>query len=615
MPALPGNKAPLIRYVVSCLSMALATVMISASAEAADDITVGVTLDRTSIGLDEQALLQVQVSGSVQDLPEPQLPTLPAFEIYSKGRSSNISIANGVMTSSLIYRYLVIPRKPGKFPIDGIAVVYNNKRYKGNSVILSVQNRGGNTSDDLDDRSLDSKGESRDYFLEAIIDQKSPFVNEQVTLTLKFFIAVQYYGSPELTEPTTTGFWTEVLGNKTPYYQSLSNRRYRVIERKYALFPTQTGELTIGRATIRATVAGKKRRSRDPFGSFNLDDFFGRGVEARASSQPLRINVKPIPPENRPEDFTGTIGRFMIRAEADKRQVEVNQPVTVKFRISGTGNVKTVAEPKLPEMEEFRIYRASSSEEVSQQNDKLGGTKVFEEVFIPRIPGDFEIPSVAFNYFDPNQGKYHRVATEPILITVTAPEGYSNSNGIPYSTPGLTIDSRARDIRYIKTDLGGMQSAGHLPVFNIAYVLANVLPLLGLLTTVLVRRRREKLAADTGRARARGAAKIAKKRLAQARGLANLDSVGEFYVEIYRALTSYFADKLNISPHGLTTDSIREELAKRSAAKELIDSFTGVITRCDYARFAPAALTQADIDDTLRESEEVIIRIEGVKFV
>jgi hypothetical protein len=138
---------------------------------------------------------------------------------------------------------------------------------------------------------------------------------------------------------------------------------------------------------------------------------------------------------------------------------------------------------------------------------------------------------------------------------------------------------------------------------------------MGLITTVLVRRRREKLAADTGRARARGAAKIAKKKFAQARALANMDSVGEFYVEIYRALTSYFADKLNISPHGLTTDTIRQELAQRSTPEELIESFTGVITRCDYARFASATLTQTDIDETLRDSEEVIIRIEGVKFV
>ncbi len=613
MPVKTGNKSYLFRYVNILLSTAVCLTL-SAGTVSAEDIVVGVTLDRTTIGLDEQALLQVQVSGPVQDLPEPHIPTLPAFEIYSKGRSSNISITNGVVSSSLIYRYLIIPTRPGKFPIDDIAVVYNNKRYKGNSVTLTVLNKGSSVSDNLQDRSVDANGESRDYFLEAVVDKKNPYVNEQVTLTLKFYIAVQYYGSPELTEPTTTGFWTEVLGNKAPYYQNINNRRYRVIERKYALFPTQTGELTIGRATIRTTVAGRRRRSRDPFGAFSFDDFFGRGVEARVSSRAIKIKVKPIPQEGRPDDFSGTIGRFSIRAEADKRQVEINQPVTVKFQISGTGNIKSVAEPKLPEMDEFRIYRASSTENVSQQNDQLGGTKIFEEVFIPRVPGNLEIPAIRFNYFDPEKGRYRSIATRPIPIKVTAPEGYSAVNGVPYAGPGITIDSKARDIRHIRTDLGKLEPVGHNPVIDVIFIIVNLVPLLGMITTIVVRRHREKIAADTGRVRARGAAKVAKKRLARARSLARTETVEEFYVEIYRALTSYFADKLNISPHGLTTESIRQGLIEQGAPSDLIESYTGVISRCDYARFAPANITQADIEQTLKESEEVIIKIEGVKF-
>ena len=75
MPARIGNRAPIYRCIVSCLTIVLATAAVTFSAGSADDITVNVTLDRNSIGLDEQALLQVQVAGSSQNLPEPQLPT------------------------------------------------------------------------------------------------------------------------------------------------------------------------------------------------------------------------------------------------------------------------------------------------------------------------------------------------------------------------------------------------------------------------------------------------------------------------------------------------------------------------------------------------------------
>ncbi|RKX24648.1 MAG: hypothetical protein DRP47_11070, partial [Candidatus Zixiibacteriota bacterium] len=52
-----------------------------------DDITLTVSLDRDTIGLDEHATLQIIVEGSTQDLPNPRIPTLAAFEVYSQGRS------------------------------------------------------------------------------------------------------------------------------------------------------------------------------------------------------------------------------------------------------------------------------------------------------------------------------------------------------------------------------------------------------------------------------------------------------------------------------------------------------------------------------------------------
>jgi hypothetical protein len=595
--------------VVSLLWLTVA----QAATAAAADIIVEVSLDRDTIGMDEYAMLQVVVAGTVQNLPAPQMPSLPMFEVYSQGRSSNISIVNGQVSSSVTYRYMLLPKKPGTYPIDRIAVVYNNKRYRGNPVTLTVLNAGGSASPRVEERAVDRTGKSKDYFLEAVVDKKNPYVNEQVTLTLKFYTAVQYYGSPELTEPTTTGFWTEVLGNKAPYFQVINNRRYKVIERKYALFPTQTGELTIGRATIRFTVARRDRRFRDPFDIFG--DFFGQGVEVTVSSLPIQIKVKPLPKKGRPADFTGTIGKFRISASADKREVEVNQPVSVTIKVTGTGNIKSVAEPVIPELDDFRVYRASSSETVSKLNDRLGGTKVFEEIFIPKRPGKLEIPALRFSYFDPEQGRYVSTATRPIRLTVIKPEGYAAQTDLPYGAPDLTIGSQARDIRYIKEDLGPLKPVGRLVLVTPLFLIVNGLPVVVLAGMVLLRKRREKLAADVGLARSRRAGKVAKKRLAKAKSQASVEHAGEFFAEIYTALTSYIADKLNVSPHGLTTERISELLQQKGVDDTLIQNLVDLIQKCDFARFAPASLTQQDIDRALAEAEETIIHIEGLKHV
>ncbi|MDF1545408.1 MAG: BatD family protein [bacterium] len=597
-----------IRYLlflaVSCLALTVA----------ADDSDIGVeiSLDRDSIGLDEHAIMKVVISGPSQNLPSPQLTTMPTFEIYSQGRSTNISVQNGRVSASNTYRYMLLPKRAGTFPIDQISIVYNNRRYKGNAVELVVLNQGSSTPPELEEEAVDPRGKSKDYFLEAVVDKKRPFVGEQVTLTLKFYIAVQYYGSPELVEPTTTGFWNEVLGNKAPYRQRINGVQYKVIERKYALFPSQTGDLTIGSATIKATVADRKKRYRDPFDV--LGDMFGRGVEVSTRSKALRVNVRPLPTEGKPEEFSGTVGQFKLETFADKRRVELNQPVTLKVQISGSGNVKSIAEPTIPSLDDFRVYRASSNENLTKADDKIGGSKIFEEVFIPRRPGELEIPALAFNYFDTRTKKYRTLTSKPIKINVTKPEGYVDNPDIPYGSPGLTISSQANEIRYIKSDIGDVHPPGEVLLTTPLYLIVNSVPVLILAGLVLVRRRRERLDGNIGLARSRSASSKARKQLTRARSLANEADAEQFFAEISSALTSYIANKLNISPHGLTMDGLEQILRERSAEESLISEMQSVLTKCDFARFASSSIRKEEIDQTLSLAEQLIIRLEGVNL-
>jgi hypothetical protein len=298
----------------------------------------------------------------------------------------------------------------------------------------------------------------------------------------------------------------------------------------------------------------------------------------------------------------------------DKKEVEVNQPVTLTIRISGTGNIKSVAEPTMPDMPDFRIYRASSSENTSKRQDKLGGTKVYEEVFIPNKPGRHQIPALSFSYFDPESGKYRRSKTTPIKLNVTRPEGYVAGVDNPFTIPDLTIGSQARDIRYIKEDIGELIPVGQLLVLTPLYLAVNGLPVLMLAGVVLFRRRRERLVGDLGYARSRRAASMARQKLTKARSLAKADTLSEFYAELHSALVSYIADKLNISPHGLTIESVQNLLKEKSADDELVRNLTEFLQKCDFARFASSEFTQEDISLSLEQAEKIMIAMEGVRL-
>ncbi len=587
-------------------------VTISSQGRASDDeITVHVSLNRDKIGLDESAILEVTVSGPAQNLPEPQIPTLSAFEIYSQGRSSNISIVNGQVEASVTHRYMLVPQKTGTFPLDRIGVVHNNRRFNGNSVELTVVDAGA-APDALSDQMEDAGGGSRDYLLQASVDNENPYVGQQVTLTLRLLVAVRYYGSPELSEPKTTGFWTEVIGTKTPYFQTINNRRYKVIERKYALFPTQAGDLTIGSASITITVADQSSRRRDPFGSFG--SLFGQGRDVTVRSKPVTIRARSLPTAKRPESFTGSIGQYQMRVTADKREVEVNDAVTVSIVVHGTGNIKSVAEPVIPESDEFRVYRSSSNEKAVVQNDKLGGTKTFEEVFIPRRPGTLEIPALTFTYFDPVASVYKTERSRPIRLKVLRPEGYVADADVPYRPPSMSIGADARDIRHIKSRPGDMQPWGRVILLSPVFLAANGIPIVLVAGLIVWQRRKRRMEGDAGLARSRTASRMARKRLAHARSLARVDQAEAFFTEVSQAVTAYLADKLNISPHGLTEERIAELLSQGGADDELVDNALDLLERCNFARFAPSSVTDDDIARALHQAEQVMVRMEGVRF-
>lgn len=565
-----------------------------------DDISIFVSLNRDKIGLDEQVTMTIKIKGAGRDIPPPDLPTLSMFDVRSQGQSSNYQVINGVVTQSVTYRYGLIPRRAGEFPIGNISVVYKNKRYKGNDVLLSVIAESSTVGQTTEQRAKSSDGRYRLAFLEAEVDNATPYVNEQVTLTLKFYIAATRHSTPDLTWPTATGFWFEPLGNITTYRQRINNQVYKVYDVKAALFPTQTGELALGRAMMTSTV------SRDFF------RFGGESVTSR--SNPITLKAKPLPATGRPDKFTGTIGKFKMRAQLDKTTVEVNQPITMTVRITGTGNIKSVAAPIIPESPDFRVYQASAKENVTRSNYQLGGTKLFEEVFVPRRPGKLKIPAVTFNFFNPTTGKYEEVHTREIPITVVGGERVATNGEVPYVPSGVLVGNQANDIRYLKPDIGDLSKSGELVIHDPFYLTINGLPILGLLGVLLYRRRQDRLAANVGYARARSATRLARKRLARAKSLVGSESSGEFFGEISRAVISFLADKLNISPHGLTTEKIAQLLTSHGAETQLVNQTVELLRQCDFARYTPSGQTAPSQEELLEKATQLMVRMGGLRF-
>nr|MBN2276755.1 protein BatD [candidate division Zixibacteria bacterium] len=580
-----------------------------------DEVKITMTLSKDVVNLGEQAYLSISVSGPSQNLPQPELPNLSMFDVYSQGTSTNISIVNGKMESSVVYNFILQPRKEGTMIIKPAVIVLNRKRYESNEVTLKVLSGGApSVSEKQAEQESTEGGDVKDVFLTAEVDKKNVYVNEQITLSIKFYHAVNLYTQPDYTPPQTTDFWAEAFEGQNTYYQVVGGQRYKVIELRTALFPTRSGELTIGQGMVSVDVPSRTpQRRTDPFSVF--DDFFTRGEKITVRSKALTVQVKPLPEAGKPTDFSGNVGNFKISSSADKTTVDVNQPVTVTYRITGTGNIKTVAEPKIGDLKDFRVYNASSDEKVSKLGDIMGGTKTFEEVYIPRRAGKLTIPPVEFSFFDLGTNKYKVLSTTAINLNVQAVEE-SEYADLPYRpVAGKTIDPNARDIRFIKIDPGDLSLKRPLIIFRPAYFVLNALPVALLLLTMIITRRREKFQKDIGYARSRAARKMARKRLTLARKLVNSDKAAEFYSEIRRAIFSYIADKLNISPHGITGDRLIQILRDSGCDETTLDIVAGLLHHADFAQYSSVGVSRDKIIDSLNEAEKLLVKLEGIEIV
>ncbi|MEZ5358473.1 MAG: BatD family protein [Candidatus Zixiibacteriota bacterium] len=576
-----------------------------------DDIELKISLDRDKIGLEEVATLSVELTSRNQrELPKPNLPPLTRFDIYSLGTSMQIVQDNSGMKVVYSYNYALSPKKTGTFPINAAWIVVNGKRYESNTLQIEIVGSAREASGPLGDLSMDDRGKQKDMFIVTETDKKEAFVDEQVTLTLKFFrmSRVELMSNPTLSQLTAPDFWVNDISDGKPYRQILNGNEYIVTEKQWALYPTKPGKLKVDALRITATVPDKQsRRSRDPFSI--IDNMFAPGKNVTVKSQPLTVSVNPLPEAGKPRDFSGAVGQYNIFAIVDRQDVEVNESITLKVEITGRGNVKSIPEPKLPELDGIRFEKSSSDFRQSLSGGTIGGTKTFEYLLLPRVPGRLTIEPLTLTYFDPSKNKYQTSKTKPITLNVRQGELAAGSE-IPFNQiSGQTINLQETDIRHIKTTGTHLVSMGSLTITSPVFLSFVGIPMLALIGGIVDVRRKRKLSGDVAYARLRRAKGVAQKRLKNAATLMNSNDDG-FYAELSGVIYQFVADKLNQSAQGLTSESVLDLLTARNASDTLKVEIKEVLQDADFGRFAGTGSANGNKQDLYKRAEAIISELE-----
>ena len=535
-------------------------------------------------------------------------PSLADFEVLNGPATSTMSsmqVVNGRMshTESTSYTYILAARKSGHITIGPATVKVGGRVLR--SAPVSVNARGG-ASSQHGSAAASSGGTSaqqlqqtgspvtqRDLFIDVTPSRTQVYEQEAVLLTYRIHtrLGVGLAGTELVGKPDFKGFLSQEIPLPGNQIQSIIEHRANGTYRtgtllQYVVFPQQSGKITVPGVTFNCTVA-QQDNTLDP-----IDAFFNGGsaigVKVKRVVPSLVIDVKALP-QPKPAGFSGAVGKMQLKGELLNPKLRTNDVATYRVTLSGTGNLKLVSAPTVTFPKDFDHYEAKTTDNTRVTPDGLTGTVTFDYTFVPRNVGQYEIPALAFTYFDTTTGEYRTLHTETLKLDVAQGE---RSN-----------DDVDRQLQLMRSDIRNVHPVEALNAtptlsFESDTTAATVFALLLLATIVAIvaGRRHMKAAGDTAGQRRKKAAKRCLGSLKEAQQHAAAADTREWHAQVARTLYTFIADRYGLPTADMTKDSIRNTLSSHNVPSDTADLLLGALETCEQAQYAP---TTADMREAV----------------
>lgn len=422
-----------------------------------------------TIGKNEYAQLKfiVENAGEVQQIDPPRLKDFTI--IGGPSQESGMSMVNGNVKKYIALSYIIRPRGAGSFVIPPATATADGAVYKSNAVSVKVVTgstggmaqlntpvnpfSGMDVFDDPAPRMVNrdfilKKGEDplekihRNMFVTLEVDRKTCYVGEPVVATYKLYTRLKSE-SNMVKNPSFNGFSVidlQQADNTNYQVEKKDGREYNVYSiRKVQLYPLLPGELELGSAEIENNV----RFIKAEFINQHPDIFNGmmgdlsdamippEGMELQRvtlQNKPVIISVKALPETNKPANFKGAVGNFLIETKLEKDNFSTDDGGKLAVIISGEGNLQLVNAPEITWPAGIEGFDPKITDDLLKGTVPVGGRKVFEFPFTVSKAGNYTIPALAFSFFDPRQGVYRSIESKPLSVTVTAGTGKPAGN-------------------------------------------------------------------------------------------------------------------------------------------------------------------------------------------
>lgn len=563
---------------------------------AAQRIKVRSYAEPTTIGRDEHVSYTIEISGEKGfKAATPDLPKMDDFALMNMmtSTSSSYSIVNGSYSESVTrsYIYRLLPKRTGNLKIPEVRINIGGQLYTTQPVevrVLDLSQAGRSPSTQSSrnqslymfdpfglDTGFDPIGE---LDIVAAPDKRTVYAGEPLLVTYKLYTnqpvaALEIrdekdfggYGKALYSEPTRLNFENTVY----------KGQRYKTaVIKVLAISPNRAGEIELPRLTASVQL-----------GSIGL-------ISKTLESNPVKVRVNELPSSGRPDDFSGAVGNFKVSDSITRSSVRVGEALEYKLTISGRGNFNQFSNPVYPPQQDFRIASPLTDNELQAG---ITGTRTISYLLIPRNEGNFPLPGIVFNWFDPVSGTYQsfkgrtrQVEIKPGNVLTYISNVFQKDN-----TRVLSAFSPAASYK-----------SGILLINSTFFWILILLIVLSLLPSWVYANNKKLQETDPELAAQKSSAKILKKYLKEAEAAALVHS-SDFYPRAEQGLMRYLSNKYHIS-HRFSTREKIYQLSLRGLEPSLVLSLENFLKRCQEARFMPGGFNAEAIQSDLENLKEVI---------
>ncbi len=449
------------------LATALFFSLAPSSWAAGDPPTVTAVLSHSRAIVGQVVEMQIRVKGSGATVPE--TISVEGLQIQANGTSQNFNVENFTISQSVTYSFAILPLKAGTFRIPPQNIVVRGHSFQTPALELTVVDGGqpNRSSPDGESRNASLPANISQPWAEIILSRNSAYVGQAVEaeIDVAFDPRVLLDSQALIVGPElkALGITFHKWERPEEKIRNIKGVRQRCFVYKTAIVPVKAGhfeipaEIEVG---MRAPVV-RRFQSRSDGRSDPLEEMmeqmermmpqadYGPPTVAQIKSPPVILEVKPLP-TGAPSTFDGAVGNFSLAADANPKQAQVGDPITVTATVSGRGNFDRVTAPTLADTKGWHSYPPSSK---FKQDDDVGisGSKTFDIILSPNERKD-SIPSIEFTYFDPVLEKYVTKKSDAIPIHVegealpaaSATPSAAASAPAPSTTPSVAPQSTTK---------------------------------------------------------------------------------------------------------------------------------------------------------------------------